>query len=965
MAYEAPEGDSAALNFLSVKEDTYTPPSGGAVLQRLGEPGYLPPQGAAVDQRLSLAIDYTPPAGDLVGLEFVPRDGPAPDNQYLFPTGVDALAAGAPSLRKQWEFVSPSGFNQEAYGAPVVYLHSRFVSPLGFGAQGYGTPSVINWFKNIYPGGFVATLYGRPTLYNLRQVVVASGFNAFVAGTARVENWRTIAAPSGYSATAFGVAALAGGVRQVDLAGRGIGAAALGTPRISFAINLIIPVGYAATTYGKPMMGYTRPISPAGYDAALFGAVDVHDNTQRVYATGFDAKGSGTAFLAPRVRTIVQPPMLYDGGFGVAEVYNKTRQIFPYSDTADTWGPYFGNFYYVENRNKTITTYGSQAQAFGLATIENGARSLQVQGLDGELYGQAMVAYRIRRLYPDPLDASFLSNWASVRNAARLIKPLGYDASVLSHYLEVVNTTREITRSGNFESLEFGLAYTDYRIRAVAQRNGIEPPYVPIPAVIFRQRFVLPVGLAAGGVGVPFVEEHFTKIAPRWVYTDQLGDAWVRNRNVSAMPYGYDQSLFGRPEVKNRNTYSPIEGLSFLAFGSPRVSDSTQTVKAVGLAALRTATGHRVQLLQPDLPASQYVSVPGIGIPIPERFGVANVHGNVLYPTGFVGTTYGAPKVVSMGISPQGIFLTNDEQWGIPSLNATQWASPQSIPSPMDNDYSAARFDPYTIWCDRDAPAQAVKNHKNVRFHSIDGLLNQSFEVLTRPFWGTASVTLKNRRLTHRHDSGDNGGDHSRYGGPFVSLRVRTIAPEGIKAIKFGIPQLPSGVDVRVIGYELAEYGYPSLSIYVDPRIPRSVKPAGAVMSAFGTQRVELFIRNIYPSGSVMSVVQKVLRVGPPVRAYPAAFDAALFGQAWASYRIRQVLPAGFDGAEIGYTIGGFNLRMRVYRVDQIPSLQRITPVGFAGAGGGQASIINEARVIRPINCCGGARYGRPVVQAA
>lgn len=945
MAYTPPAGSELPFNFTGT--DDYLPPGGRAVsFDFTGYAHYLPPPGdlAALNFTLPDGVtEYIPPAGDLVALEFVQGAAPPPSAQYVFPAGAETLAFGDAFARNQHEFISPAGIKQDAYGTPSLRLNTRYVLPSGFTTAAYGVASVVNFFKDVYPVGFASAAYGTP----------------------KVENWRNYISPPGLVATTYGTPAMAGGVRFIDLAGRGIYATLFGAARASYAVNLIIPVGYAATLYGRPTIGYPRPIAPAGFDSSSFGEADVHDNTQRVYATGFDAKSAGEPFLAERVRTVTQSPTAYDGGIGSPTVYNKTREIFPYTDTPETWGPYFGNFYYVENRNKTITAYGVMTQAFGLATVENGARSVQAQGLNGELYGQAMVAHRIRHLYPDPFDASFLSNWSDIRNAARVIAPPGFDASRVQAPENVFNTTREIIRTGNFESLEFGRAYVDFRIRGLQQVNGAQPPYVPIPTIALRQQFVVQQGADAARMGVPFVEEKFNIIAPRWVYVDRFGDGFVHNRNVSAMPYGYDQSLYGRAIVANRNTYAPIQGIDFLSIGSHRVSDRRQEIKAVGLNSLRMNTGHRVQLLQPELPFPQHVEPVGFGPPPGDWIGRPDVHSNVLFPDGFNAARYGDAKVVSMGIMPMGIYLTYEEQWGVPSLNATQYVTAGGIASPMDQEYSAARLDPYTIWCDRDAPAQAVRNHGNVRFYSIDGKLYSSIETLDRPFWGNATVSLKNRRVTQLHDFYDGFGDFSNYGFPVVSMRVRRIEPDGIKSLRMGFPQLPSGVDVQTVGTDFADLGYPDLKILEDPSIPRYLRPAGSVMTQFGQQRVELFNRVIYPQGSEMSILPKVLRVGPPVRAYPLGFDSTMIGAAWASYRIRHIQPEGFDAVLIGYTPGQFNQRMRVYRPALQPVRQYINSVGFFSESFGRASAANKARAIKPLYCCDMSRMGRPVVSSA
>ncbi|HEJ3062494.1 TPA: hypothetical protein SL272_000825 [Pseudomonas aeruginosa] len=955
--FVAPASIDAFYNFTSVQRvriaGGYVPPPASTLILEWGSDPYSVPPGSSVVLEFG-ALGYGKVLSASLGDAALFGATNVGTPTGIQPSGFVATLAGTAVVSSGVQTIGLSGQGLPAPSipAPTVVNKGRGLTPSGFNAIGFGTHVIADRYRYLYLTGFNALGFGTQAIINKNKFVSVPGFFGASYGTPTIELLLRKLAPGGFTASLFGTAYLSGGIRAIDLGGRSLIATLYGSAFVAYAERLISPAGFFTTTHGKPQVGFPRDVEAVGSDLAQFGTADVHDNTQWLYTSGFTNGGVGEPFVAPHTRTLEQLTSPYDGGFGVHWARNTSRFVAPYTDTPETWGPYFSTFTYVENRDRAIATFGARASAFGQALIENGARAAALQGFDTSRIGQADLSHRIRTLRPESLDSFASGNWTAVVNGARPLFPGSFDASAYSRFAELRNTTRELTYAGGLDQARIGLAYADYRVRGLTQLQSIDYPYVPFPLVMHKQRFLEAQGLEGGRMGVPFIEEKFTKIAPRWVYVDMLGTAELRNRNREAAIYGYDLVEWGRPTLILKKAFLLPSSFGGEAIGGHRIGDTRQESKPVGFSAFRVGTGHKVQLLQPDLPVPQTIEASSSGEADPAKYGSVTVFSATLYPLSINDGRYGIPKVVSNGIMPTGFYLDFDEQWGIPSLNP-----PQFITNAGNIDQFVSprqRLDPHTIWCTFDTPPQAWANHDGVRWEAVDAWMSAGGQ--TKPIFGITVVTLARREI-------------QTFGSAFlamtsqkIDLWTKYVRPNGLLAFRYGLPKIPTGEPVAQYGYDMAAYGRPTVAHYVDPHIPRSLPVGNIVFTLYGRPTVELFNRELKAFGIQPPTPPQVPYVGPQRRLLPVGIVGDSYGLPWASYRVRRVTTSGANTANLDYTVGRFRDRMRVYR---FAPPQTIWPMGAETARIGYGNVSNRARSISPLNCCHQDRMGRPVVQAA
>ncbi|HAR06367.1 MAG TPA: hypothetical protein DCR72_12485, partial [Pseudomonas sp.] len=728
------------------------------------------------------AAAYTPPASEIHGQwrkDFGPKD--------IAPLGYDGSVVPDPTATLMRAYVEPAGHQHAEFGLTQIRNGASGISAPGIAARlVFGTPTLDLHTRYIEPNGFYRGTYGRP----------------------KVELYRAYLRPSGFDPSAYGVATLSGGLRTISLGGRGIVAGAAGRPTVTFRERLVNTVGWDARELGMPMLGFHTEIQPEGLDSARFGTTEVRDNSQRTYVTGRRHDEHGEPLIAMRVRTLVQLPTISPGGFGITDFRNHRRYVETYSERGD-WGPFFGNFApYVSNRNRTIATYGHASSRFSLAAaIENAAVPLRPRPLDAADFGDALVAYGIRHLQVGGWDASVLSRWSTIINAARVLRPTSVSGQAMLGLPHLANTRRFVTWAGGADAALFGVAYADYRVRTLAQILPVRPLYVPLPTVFLKQRFVLPSSFGGVQLGMPHAEERFTRFYPRWVFVEQMGNPTLVNRNRSVGSYGYDLAEYGRATVYRYVQEIQVEGAEFMALGRARIADSLQAVKPVGVLVFRIGNGTRVQLYQPDLPYARTL-FPG-SIVVSVRYGTPKLQGNSIYPYGIESAMRGGtPLVVSMGISPKGIFLPEEEKYGRPLLNFDQYLYPSPIAAPINT--QRHRLDPHTIWATEDTPTQASQNHDGSGFRPIDWL--RGIGVGRPSLYMAIPLELRTQ-----------GSPMSRMGTPRLDLRRRYVSPVGFNTFRYGWPRLPGTITCIAVGFSIGGIGRPDVARYVDPQQPRAL----------------------------------------------------------------------------------------------------------------------------------------------
>lgn len=935
---------------------------------------YVPPPGYRVSLRFKGA--YTPPLGYRVALQFGDSDTPPGEVSYVSPRGIASLSMGA----------------------VVVDFWQKRIGPVGIAPPGFGSHQVINYRRYVLPAGAVMTAWGRPVLRNATLQALPLGIPPGAVGAHRVFNFDRYVEPQGIAGfrgfgthwvshglrritagaglqVRWGTATLSGGVRTLDLAGRGIASARYGASTVWFRVRELFPSWFIATRYGIGYVGQHHGVSTAGWDSAFIGQAEVHVPRLIVDLNGLGIAGPawGVTVVSNFIQHIRPRGWMGAGQdeidrFGRPEAYNLTTIVRQLFEVTPSDGGVFGRFTDVANKNKVVRTEGRSMAAYGTAVVRNNARVVRTMPQqDYTLWGNTLVAPRVRPIYPQGTDTS---QWGSrvgtiVYNDARVLRPAGWLSLAFGHPGPVWSNLQTAKPIG-FTAVQFGQPMVAFAVRTVAQYRFPDPPPFGLTKVEFLHREVAPDGIGPVGLGVPDLFQRFNRVFPMPVLppVNQMGTNWVRNLTPEVRTMGAVATLWGQAHVRNQWERYQVSGFDAQIFGRHVVRDRRFTVVPPGIAPLPIPQRHQVRNVMPDPPSPQTIGAAGA---VMSRVGQPALRSNSIYPTGFVATRYGAPQAELYGILPVSILPPYNEsgtQFGTPGLNRTQWVKPEGLEPPVP---SLADVGPRYIWAPRGYPYDT--GYWNEKGHimdfytvlSVNGQPTQS-----RPVFGLASVTHYHRTVL------PSGRDTSALGRPSLALNPQYVRHEGSRFVRFGFPKLNAGGTAEAAGFVMTLWGRPVV-IEADYR-PRTLRPGGILGTAFGRAEVQLFHRELHPRGWDSFTISPprppawprtshwVSNAYPP---FPAeGTDMARYGTAWVSHRVRTLAPLGFDAAVVALsTPGQFALRMRVTRNG------RVTGAGAGmGAVFGTAELTQRVRYLwpRPIYAPGWPRPAvRPVTTVA
>ena len=800
----------------------------------------------------------------------------------------------------------PFGFDAALWGSPNVWNQRSFVQPAGFDALRWGT-------------------YAGTIVWNFNKELRPVGFNAFAGFGA---HWVSLHTRRIYASlgeqTLWGTAMLAGGVRWVDLAGRGIGPGPFGGANVWFAERQMFPAGWVATLYGNTRVDHDHPVDPVGWDSLAFGTHDVHSPRTIVGPQGIAPPGFGDTIVANWIQ-MARPVGWMDGGadeparFGRPEVYNLTQYLFQIDAPDPNDGGVFGTFTYVENRNKVPCPEGWVSSRLGTPEIFNNARIVTTQpNVEFTLWGNALVADANRELRPQGWDSFVLGHWMTVHNDARVLGPAGWDSLVFGAHGPVWGN-QQTTKPAHWDSQAFGAPMVAFAVRAVAPFSLPPPPPFGAATVQHLQRYVVPAGFDAWRHGLANVREHFTIIAPSSILSSTKWGGETRVRNVTPQLYthGAVATAWGTAQVFNQFEQYEFQGGSATLWGKPIVRDRRFWVTPNGIAPRPISLLHRVQNVDPDPPAPQPVGAEGW---LSSRFGTKQEHGGlivgalVIRPEGDEFTEWGLPVVVSMGIFPPGIGPEDETgtQFGRPMLNATQWITPQGVVPPL---IPKPAFSPHYIWAPQGYPYTSGDEYD--RGHVMDYYVHG--QRIERPVFGDTRVEHRNRTIWPQGFLATRTFD---FGEAHLAVSPQWVRLEGWRSQKIGFPKVGPPLVVTA-GFDQALFGS-----HVVEKIdtgPKTARPSGIAPEGFGVHRVEHFNREVAPQGWDSF---RISAPTPPAwprtshwiaNAYPpfefSGDVQTLWGDAWVSHSPREIELVGQDMALVGeYTPGDFVARMRVWK---------------------------------------------------
>ena len=926
------------------------------------EEDYLPPQGNEVG--FNFTTSYTPPQGNQVAFNFTHGDIEPVDDQYIFPNSFDASVFGNHEAKLYRRYLLSSGISSNTFGIPNVRNNNKYNFPVGFNASSFGQPTIQNLKRYLNPIGLNAAAYGQAQVKNLRTYLTDTGRNFTVFGEAGIGYKEQHAIVAGINATIFGSQFVSHAVRVVEMSSVGGDMSRYGTQWIEYNPRYISPRGIFEQLPSNHQVSPTRFIRPEGLDAALFGTRIIPEN-QTIYPQGFE--GALGVNEVHNHRQYIKPKGFLSVGefpeyrWGRAEVWNKAQYLHAEGIKPPNLNLPDLSRTIVVNRNRTIQTFGTFHQRFGYQYIENKARLLKPVGIASPFEvnpSYTTATHGIRYLSPQSVHVSGVGNWHNIHLAARLIQPQGFNAAKfgIAHF---ENTRRNYRFIGMGDQSHFGQAMISDAIRTLSfeHRYTIAPPLIPLPTIKLGTRYIEPIGFDSSRLGWSEVVTRFNKVYPRWVHTNRVGEPIVRNVTPELRGRGQDLSEFGQTRIDLHTRYVRPDGLNAAIFGQCRISDAKQYIKAIGITPPTITRFHEV-VRQGGQYIPHLIDFTGYGLET-KNFEVGPLHKitqNVIRPESNQPMTIFGNTVVTANT-----IRVEPGYWEILFGTAEITHKNRKVFVGEFNavfEPSKPAVSPHTIYAGIvNPPAQAINNHVRpvLPLHPIDGLDAFGNVKDSGAVFGTPSVSHFHRRI---HAIGD---DLSKFGNNAAKQMTFFIKPKGWNSLRVGViaPIGNQKISFRK-GLDTAEYGVATLQ-RADP-LHRTISLQGADWLSFGNNEAQLLNRNIYPAGfNALRMGSKKdddqpfmwqgLRIGEHVPTDIGGGDLSLFGTAWISHWVREVLPVGLDYALVNeYDYTEFDLRLRVIRresPDQTPA-QQIKPTGFNASLITASDIKNKVHFIRP-----------------
>ncbi len=807
----------------------------------------------------------------------------------------------------------------------------------------------------VYPTGLPSAVqFGNATAGYRNRQVNPSGFGeAF--GVHRVEFWVRTLDQSGSDMTGFGVSGIGNKNRTVEPSSIN---AVFASSHMVGGTQYAHPTGFSATTFGERIIPESRTTYPAGF-SEQFGLQAIRNIRQIASPHGFASEGA-----EPALR------------WGWALIYNSRQYITQEFDgDSGLVPPPWPIWMDIQNRNRVVGTFGKDTSKFGYVMAANNARTIRPAPIAAPatdpFYKAGQIAYRIRSMPVEGIEAPHIPGWTVVYNKARVLLQQGKAADLFGN-ASIVNTRRYYSGIGAGYLGYLGTPMVSFRIRTLSfeERYAISPPYIQLPEIKLHTRYIDGIGYDTSRYGLPELAIHRNMITTRWSTAEHFGSASVRNNTPEIKAYGHNSTEWGTPSIRTQWRQIAATGSNTALFGNTEIAYRTKTLLVNGVNAGAIGSGLAVTQASSPPYSLQYIVLDSDvefrqnGIRPPENqvpWPIMNQQ--VVYVSGFDAAKYGRPivsgnsiRVMSgiyeLGVGEPAIFLKKREIAVSPFLDnqVFQPANP--------------RITPHTIWATVEAPYQAITNHPGGFLHYVDGWGKPPGAI-----FGEATVTLQ-----HRVISVQSAGVQSAYGTPSAINRTSYIAPRGISGTRFGWHSVPGKQTIQQNAYGFfGAFGAPAvISRFPDGR--QYVNATGASSEAFGPDsHIDLFNRSIVIPG-INSLAMGAssdwdtpytwqrLHVGPPMPTIPAGIDTSLFGTQWISNRVRNVEPIGHDSCVSEYTLQTFDLRMRVTRQGSGSGIapRVLHPVGLDSLIIMQSNVRFGARYIRPDGNSDQFRKGAP-----
>lgn len=922
-----------------------------------------------VDQTIYLTIRPLGADWSIFGTAFVDQT-----IKKVFPEGfTDEFVPASQQIYNYRIDVVAGGLNSYVSGAHTVLRGTARPSVPGI-APTSAVPTGLRVeyrIRDVTPAGFIATQWGNALLQNRNVWVYPGGIappsqsapsngdrpvpNPWVSFRLRVltgaGNINTNAVPNTHVVAPW--------IQYVDLAARGIAPLGVGTGgNIQFRHREIFPTFILGPYWGVTAVKRRIFVEPVGWDSlSISENAELLINTRRVYV--YTGEADPAQYGVAKVFNWRQDINLHNNGWYDTQwnspvVYNLKREIVvaPFAENVnpDQWPNYRP---FVDNKDRVLGAFGHISSRVGVSTwIRNNAAPVLPEGTDMTLWGAGtFIAYRDRTVQAQGWDSFYNDRYTVIWNKADVLGPAGIgDTSAFGRPDPVANLNREVKHHSGWLGPEWGMPFIAFARRFITPGLFYDVP-ASFPEVRHNPFPITPVGIPwQGQVGGHDVMIFRREAFPKSVNVhnvEWVGEPIVQNRNITVGPYGYDQSLFGRPDIQNLVRYVAPEWINPDYFTPPLITYRTRTLYPAPITVPLITVLHRVRNVSPDPPSQQRIMLndqdgdgdetDGFGIS-PPGMGMPVVKLATIYPESIDETTkFGTHKVRTNTITVG--FIFEDGLCGIPTLTYTQivyaqgWKNNVVIPNNI-------RMTPWNIY----APS-GDQMPLGYTPRSYNASIIRSEVVFGRP-----TVTNQHRTIgpvPSRYHGGNPWFDSfPMFGTATFTLRRQYVVPNGIRSLRFGqiiflnVPQYVNLDDEtnhqgiapstqwgeNVIDYPL-----------VQPSLNRPVYPIGYSATLWGTHRVELSRRTITVSGIPHRGNPESLSpydtnpwgtqlVGYPRRYTIGMGDQTLWGNTLIVFVNRPVYPVGWNNCSLeDGNFEDYRFPMKVVRKNppvRVPSLQ-------------------------------------------
>lgn len=895
------------------------------------------------------------------------------NRRNIVPNGLDNQNFGSNTIRNKTPSIAPIGINSLTGLNAAIGYRIRTIKPSGFYQPKLGNHTLTKT-PELKPNGLNQSAFGSTWISNkTRSIYAGLGRESLVFGSHTVWHYTRYLKPTGIFNDGYGTSRVEHG-RRVLLANGSIHSAYGNSAWVSYAVRSLSPSPITYPNIPNHRVGGTQRINVFGYVATLFGSRIIPES-QSIYPQGFINPFGLT--IVDLWKKYIKPNGFLTTGqesghrFGTHRFWNLRQYIVQFYDgDSGLTPPKWVGWTSVENKNKTIGAIGSNSARISEPNIENKARVLSPVGLNASTFSNSMIADRVRSLKLQGMEAPYISSWSVIYNAASVIAQKGFKADTFG-VGTILNTRRYFNRIGNFESLEFGKPMIADRIRTLSfeHRYAIAPPYIPIHSVHLYTRYIEEVGRFDDyqAFGNPSLSIHWNIITPRWTMRDAYGYPTLKNVTPELGTRGRNSEEFGQSSIRTQWRELLQQGSETVLWGRSEIAFRDRQLSVNGFTQWNVP---RPKVTKTGVPPyyPQYIWLDAVeidgeekdsrGIEPPPSLNrqvpAPNIKTNVIFPVGFIASSYGSHHTQSNGILVQP---------GLQELtigNHFVGLKNRTITVPTIGDLlqirdAKPRISPWTIWATEDTPYQAKLNHPESR--SIFYPVNSSGG--TRPageVFGNLNISLQHRKFSIGiGNQGDFGNGHK------IDLRRRYINLKdfGFRSQRTGV-HVVGPFDQDVVQFDsndMQSFGRPSLSIPYGGSF--FIKPNGIVAPIVGGARVEFFHREVKTLGfnatqygvranPDLPFMWQGLRVGELVKGNYGGFENEAFGNTFISLKVRNVGAQGFESFVMEYDYTQFDKRMRVVRQELPKQKLFIESIGFVSSSYGVPNVKPAAHYIRP-----------------